>query len=254
MTTTHSILVAKDDRVNAYSLERNSRIHRQYLAKKEMLQLLKITRRNVAKVKFWGHLINQSNRCEFLIAEERIQGYRLINMTRDNRVPIKSALYVALLVLETLHSLHRQGIFHEALVAENIILHDEGVYLTSTQIPNILKLIIGNSGGAIGFFPSDYAIPNDALLLGTRCYTEDIYRVGVLLYYMLSGRRPFASDLRTNPLFLGDENDMISLSSITNLDNRIIGIVQKAMHSNPKKRYQNVVEMHMDILSLKDYI
>jgi serine/threonine protein kinase len=140
------------------------------------------------------------------IAMEMVEGESLRSRLDRGRMSITETLAIAGSVAAALDHAHEQGICHHDLKPENVLLAPAAGNIQVKVVDFGLAghLEAGDpvpapgesTGGAVAGTP-EYMAPE--LLTGTRAgAAADIYALGVLIYEMLAGRRPFdgsASDL-----------------------------------------------------------
>lgn len=105
---------------------------------------------------------------------------------------IADALAIAVQIARGLHAAHRAGIVHRDLKPANaIILPDGGVRILDFGVARVGDVTLTKSHGALGTV--FYMAPEQVLgeQLDGRA---DLWALGVLLYEMLAGRRPFEGE------------------------------------------------------------
>jgi serine/threonine-protein kinase len=108
-------------------------------------------------------------------------------------VPWESAVAVALQILEALDYAHRRGVLHRDIKPENIVIDREGTV-------KVMDFGIAHALGAARLTRERVVIgtleymPPERILNREMDQRSDLYAVGVLLFEMLCGRLPFASD------------------------------------------------------------
>lgn len=134
-------------------------------------------------------------------------------------------------ILAGLSHLHSKGIIHRDLKPANILLQGDVPRLTDFGLARLIKAS-GHSYG-VGGTPA-YMAPE--AWDGYRSESSDIWSVGVILYEMLAGTRPFGQTELT-PLFRAiSSSEPAPLPSSIPLD--IVRVVQKALEKSPANRYQ----------------
>lgn len=145
---------------------------------------------------------------------------------------------------------HAKNVIHRDLKPSNVLLDDDGgAYLTDFGIARILSSDgSGNTittQGVVGT-PS-YMSPEQAqgLVLDGR---SDVYALGVMLFEMATGRRPFVSDtpytiavmqVTTAPPSARSVNPKVTVS--------VEQVIYKALKKKPDERYQNSAELAADL-------
>jgi eukaryotic-like serine/threonine-protein kinase len=110
-------------------------------------------------------------------------------IARDGRLPIADALIFARQMAGGLHAAHRAGITHRDLKPANvIILPDGGVKILDFGIARVSDATLSAAHAMLGTVP--YMAPEQ--VRGEEVDARvDLWALGVLLYEMLTGRRPF---------------------------------------------------------------
>lgn len=148
---------------------------------------------------------------------------------------------------DALEYLHQHGIVHRDLKPSHIMMTRDAA---GKVAPIIIDFLFCKLRGQDGTFNDELDQPDE--LIGTplfmspeQCYASeisertDIYGLGCLMYFALTGRPPFN---------FGDSADVIEMhkSSTPCTDNLPAGwstIVLTAMQKDPKRRYQSMLEM-----------
>ncbi|HUS28139.1 MAG TPA: serine/threonine-protein kinase [Kofleriaceae bacterium] len=131
------------------------------------------------------------------IAMELLQGDTLLGLFRSNgRLPWQKVFAYGIQVCSALDEAHRLGIIHRDLKPANIFVSDGDVVkvldfgiakiLSSSDIPNPQELTI--MGTAVGTL--EYMAP-EQLMGGRADGRTDIYTLGVVMYELITGHRPF---------------------------------------------------------------
>jgi hypothetical protein len=128
------------------------------------------------------------------IALELVEGEDLRDRMARGSLELAEAVRIATLMLHGLQEAHSQGIVHRDINPENILLTSAGaVKLADFGLARELRSpCVTADGGVLG--TAHYGAPE--LLAGLSAdHRSDLYSVGVVLYELVTGRRPFeASD------------------------------------------------------------
>lgn len=149
-------------------------------------------------------------------------------------LPPERACEVALHVLDALAYAHAQGIVHRDIKPQNILVDDSGrVKVTDFGLARLV---------AQG--PSGWTVTTAGRLLGTPAYMApealsgappdprmDVFSVGVLLYEMVTGRRP-----------IGD---------FPSLEGPMGSVVRRALAPEPERRYASAGEMRGELAAAR---
>jgi serine/threonine protein kinase len=205
------------------------------------------------------------------LAMEYVQGTALVHDCDERRLTIRERLRVFLQVLEAVQFAHAGLVIHRDLKPSNILVTPQGrVVLLDFGIGKLLTegtaQVMQLTDLAARALTPDYASPEQigGQALGT---ASDIYSLGVILYELLTGRRPYrprrASPAALEEAILSDDLRRPSLcrpsaeaaaarnSSTRALVRALAGdldtIVLKALERAPLERYASVTAFAQDI-------
>lgn len=130
----------------------------------------------------------------YYIVMEYLEGENLRErLQRQGAIALKEAVDITLQVLSALEHAHRNGVVHRDIKPENIHLLPDGlVKLTDFGIARIVFEPNITIDGQIFGTPS-YMSP-EQIEGGEIDHRTDIFSVGVVLYEMLTGRKPFTGE------------------------------------------------------------
>ncbi|MDW8105041.1 MAG: protein kinase, partial [Armatimonadota bacterium] len=178
------------------------------------------------------------------IVMEYLEGENLRErLQRQGAIPLKEAVDIALQVLGALEHAHRMGVVHRDIKPENIHLLPDGlVKLTDFGIARIV------------FEPN---ITLDGQIFGTPSYMSpeqiegkeidprtDIFSVGVVLYEMLTGRKPFTGDSIVTITYNIMHKEPTPPPGVPYGVERVL---MRAMAKRPIDRYSSAREMAEDL-------
>lgn len=165
------------------------------------------------------------------IAMEFIQGVSLKQFLHTRSLSLKRLLDVLLQISYALLHLHTHGIIHRDLKPENILITENGqIKLIDFGISRFAEQknpLKEGRGGIVGT-PS-YMSPEQRKDPSHVSFNTDIYSLGVIAYELLVGKLSFG-------------NLQLDL-----LPMHIRPIIAKAVEKDPKKRYQDVVDLISDL-------
>src|SRR6202789_3169003 len=187
------------------------------------------------------------------IVMEFVGGRSLDNLLsqHDHKLPVEIALQLTLELAEALDCAHGQGVVHRDLKPANILLTDDG----HAKIADfgIAKLNLANhtlAGRALG--TPAYMSP-EQLNGETVDGRSDLFSLGVVLYTVLTGYRPFQGNSALTVSFKVVNRDPIPASILeTGLPAGRDYIIARAMAKDPAERYQRGMEMVLDIQELRE--
>jgi serine/threonine protein kinase len=153
------------------------------------------------------------------------------------------ALDIAVQVCDALGFAHEKGILHCDVKPHNILVQQDGkVKVTDFGIARALQPDVPGQEGKLWGTPY-YAAPE--LLLGNKLTpASDVYSVGVLLYEMLCGRRPFEGQSAAE---IGRQHVLNAPPPIEQYNPRIPRylrqVIDRALAKDPALRYRNAAEL-----------
>ncbi|MEN6521472.1 MAG: serine/threonine-protein kinase [Armatimonadota bacterium] len=186
----------------------------------------------------------------FYIAMELLGGQTLREVIQmRGALPVKEAVDIALQLCNALAWAHQNNVVHRDVKPENVqILPGGHVKLTDFGIARIM---------------SEPSITVDGQVFGTPSYMSpeqvsgkqidgrsDIFALGVVLYEMLAGQKPFSGDTVVTITY----NIMNSEPAAPpGMPPYLVGIVRKAMAKDPNMRFQTIEEMANELKNEPPY-
>jgi tRNA A-37 threonylcarbamoyl transferase component Bud32 len=168
-----------------------------------------------------------------------------------HKLPVEAALQLTLELAEALDCAHGQGVVHRDLKPANILLTEDG----HAKIADfgVAKLNLSThtlAGRALG--TPAYMSPEQ--LNGENVDgRSDLFSLGVVLYTVLTGYRPFQGNSAITVSFKVVNRDPIAATLLnTELSPGLDYIIERAMAKDPAERYQRGMEMVLDIQELRD--
>ncbi len=159
-------------------------------------------------------------------------------------------------------SLHSNKIIHQNICPENIFAlpQPNGIcqikLLASGIIPNISSAL--DIGGGSEFKPL-FAFTSPGILQGKETKQqisekEDIYALGGVLYFYLSGQRPWQKYRTLFDIITACKNGEKSLleEDFANIADNLKSVIIKATQLNPQDRYHNIAELIADLEACRD--
>ena len=168
----------------------------------------------------------------------------------DNKLPPEIALQVALELAEALDCAHGQGVVHRDLKPANILVTGDGHVKIADF--GVAKLNLANHtlGGRVLGTPA-YMSPEQ---LGGEGVDgrSDLFSLGVVLYTVLTGYRPFQGNSARTVAFKVVNRDPVPATILdTGLPPGLDYIIMRAIAKDPSQRYQRGMEMVLDIQNLQ---
>lgn len=168
----------------------------------------------------------------------------------DHKLAVEKALQLTLELAEALDCAHGQGVVHRDLKPANILLTPDG----HAKIADfgIAKLNLANqtlAGRALGTpaYMSPEQLNGDPV-----DGRSDLFSLGVVLYTILTGYRPFQGNSAVTVSFKVVNREPIAATLLdTELPPGLDYIIARAMAKDPAERYQRGMELVFDIQELR---
>ena len=181
------------------------------------------------------------------IAMELVEGESLATILARGPVPPRETVRIICDVAEALLEAHEKGIEHRDVKPDNIIVAKRSVKVLDFGIakqtnPGSIDSQTLTQGGMIVGTPF-YMSPEQAL--GKQVDSRsDIFSLGVVMYEMLAGRRPFDGDSVTETMMNIIMNEPPDLASISPaLPRGLADVVRRTLQKKPEARYESAGEM-----------
>jgi WD40 repeat protein/serine/threonine protein kinase len=155
-------------------------------------------------------------------------------------MPWQDAVRLLIPIAEALEYAHEQKIIHRDIKPSNILLMQKGQpMLTDFGIAKMLEVedAATLTGTGVGVGTPEYMAPEQ--WTGSATAQSDIYSLGVVLYEMLTGRKPYTADTPAAILLKQATEPLPRPSAhVRDLPDSIEKILLKALARNPKDRYK----------------
>ena len=189
---------------------------------------------------------------------EYVEGVDLLSWCASRNLSIRDRLALFRRVCEAVQFAHQHLVVHRDLKPTNILVTPEGdPKLLDFGIAKLLSPVEPGgeeTGTLVRLMTPDFASPEQ--LLGRRITTAaDVYSLGVVLYELLTGQRPYSLEGRSpaevERLVVETPPDRPSAAAPPRLKKGLRGdldkIVLKALEKDPTRRYATAAELSDDL-------
>lgn len=185
------------------------------------------------------------------MAMEYVGGGSLRDMIDADKLSVSQVTSLAAQISEGLARAHQSGIVHRDIKPQNILIDADGrPRICDFGLAKLRReVMLTQTGTTLGTIA--YMSPEQAR--GEQVdHRADIWSLGVVIYEMLTGQRPFKGDHDQAVIYAILNNQPESIAGIRpDAPGALVRIFDKAMAKSPYERYQDVVEMVSELRSLK---
>jgi serine/threonine-protein kinase len=187
------------------------------------------------------------------IVMEFVKGPSLERLLSEqgHTLPLEQALQLTLELAEALDCAHGQGVVHRDLKPANILITEDGrAKIADFGIAklNLANLTLGGRTLGTPAYMSPEQLNGDEV-----DGRSDLFSLGVILYTVLTGYRPFQGNSAMTVSFKVVNKEPVPASVLdTDLPPGLDYIISRAMAKDPAQRYQRGMEMVLDIQELRE--
>jgi tRNA A-37 threonylcarbamoyl transferase component Bud32 len=183
------------------------------------------------------------------IAMELLDGHDLTKYChKENLLPLPEVIRIVSCVATALNYAHASGVVHRDIKPANImVLNNREVKVTDFGISRVMDASKTQTGIVLGT-PS-YMSPEQ--IAGQKVDgRSDLFSLGVVLYELLSGTKPFIADNLATLMYNITSGTPLSIKEIIpTIPDKVAAIAEKLLAKDPAERYQTGIEL-MDDLEL----
>ena len=213
------------------------------------------------------HDYGESERGDLFMAMEYLAGSSLSYLlAKSGRLPVSRALRITLQVARALRVAHKAGVVHRDLKPANIMLleHDDDAQDFVKVVDfGLAKLFEGGpQGGAIELTRAGTMLGSPRYMAPEQIRNRDIdprtdiYSLGVILFYMLTGRPPFMGDNATDILaqHLRDPvPPMAEVAGDLEVPHELEEVVRRCLGKDAADRYPTVDALIADLKAVHSH-
>ncbi len=189
------------------------------------------------------------------IAMELVKGHDLEDLLRRRALSRREGLEVLAQVCDGLAYAHQNRIVHRDIKPANVRVGRDGDRLHA-KVMDFGVARIGDSGmtatgmvmGTVSYMAPEY------IRTGSPDPRSDLFAVGVMLYELLSGRKPFSGDTTPTILYkiVNEPPDPLDLAEDLGISPAIRAVLDRALDKDPERRYPNAEELARALRAAKD--
>jgi len=162
-------------------------------------------------------------------------------------LPLDAKLDIISQLCDALHYAHEQGVVHRDVKPANVFLLTDGtVKLLDFGIAKMTTSTLTRQGDVLG--SASYMSPEQVRGSDTVDGRADIFSVGVVLYELLTGRKPFDADQPTATIVKILNEDPTPIESLApELPAQLVAAVNRALAKDPDDRFATAGELSKEL-------
>jgi serine/threonine protein kinase len=192
------------------------------------------------------HEIGQWNETHFIVTEF-VEGKTLRERMQAAPLPLSEVLEIGIQVASALGAAHAAGIIHRDIKPANIMVRADGYVkvldfglakLTASSSAERDRTDPGHVMGTVGYMSPEQALGKSL------DHRTDIFSLGVVLYEMATGTRPFDGD---SDAAVYDAILHKTPPRSQKLSHSLDGVIRHALEKEPAARYETASELREDL-------
>ena len=207
---------------------------------REAKSLAHLTHPNIVKVLDFGEYEGQP-----YLVMPYLPGGTLKQLLHGKPMPWREAVRLLFPIARSLDYAHKRSIIHRDVKPSNILITESGEpMLTDFGVAKIIDeeatMDLTGTSAAVG--TPDYMAPEQTTSKTTD-HRADIYALGIVLYEMVAGRKPYQADTPLAVLFKHASEPLPRPSQFAGgIPDQVEKILLKALAKKPADRYQSMAE------------
>jgi serine/threonine protein kinase/tetratricopeptide (TPR) repeat protein len=203
------------------------------------------------------------------ITMELVEGKSLAELIPPGGLSLSQVFDVAVPLADALAAAHKKGVTHRDLKPGNVMVTDEGrVKVLDFGLAKLTETAPADEGEESHLPTATAAVTGEGKILGTVAYMSpeqaegkpvdtrsDVFSLGVVLYEMSTGHRPFHGDTPVSTItsILRDTPPPVGELKPT-LPRHLGRVIQRCMAKQPDRRYQAALDVRNELEGLKGEI
>lgn len=209
------------------------------------------------------HAVEEADETHFLVMEF-VEGKTLSTLLPSKGFPLGQLLTLAIPLADAVAAAHDKNITHRDLKPANVMVGTDGrVKVLDFGLAKLRDSVTAAESSLTALGPRP--LTGEGRIVGTVSYMSpeqaqgqpvdhrsDIFSLGVMLYEMSTGERPFKGDSTVSTLssILRDTPDMVS-ETRPELPRELARIIRRALMKDPERRYQSAKDLRNELEEVK---
>ncbi len=192
------------------------------------------------------HEIDQTEKGQIFICMAYYEGEPLNKKIEKGSLKLEEALAITLQIAQGLAKAHRQGIVHRDIKSGNVVITEDGV--AKIVDFGLAKLLGKNATAKTKTVGTPNYISPEQLRGEVVDHRADLWSLGVVLYEMLTGHKPFKGEYEQAVMYAVLNETPAPVSSLRKeVPFALDSVVAKCLQKNPAGRYQKAEDLIEDL-------
>jgi len=191
---------------------------------------------------------------QVFIAMAFVEGRSLRHRIADGPLELPEAVDIAIQIAEGLAAAHEKGIAHRDVKPDNVMITPRGR-------AKVMDFGLAKSCGDVALTSTDSTVGTVAYMSPEQSRSEDVdhrtdlWSLGVVLYEMVTGCRPFRGDYDQAVVYsILNEEPQPAVELRSGLPDELSRVIAKALTKDPGRRYQTSDELLTDLRALRSQL
>ena len=193
---------------------------------------------------------------------ELVEGRTLDALIPPAGLPLERLLTYAIPLADAVGAAHQRGITHRDLKPGNVMISEEG----RVKVLDFGLAKLKESAATLAASLPTQQLTGEGRIVGTVAYMSpeqaegrpveprsDVFSLGVMLFEMATGERPFKGDTQVSLLSSIIKDTPASVTDLrSELPRDLARIVRRCLNKDPEDRYQSAKDLRNDLRALKE--
>ncbi len=200
------------------------------------------------------------------ITMEHVTGKPLSHFIPTGGMATSDVFKIAIPLADAIYGAHKQGIAHRDLKPDNVMIDDDGrVKVLDFGLAKMVEAEFANPDAGATMAVGEL-VTGEGRILGTPAYMSpeqaesktvdhrtDIFSLGIMLFEMVTGQRPFKGDTKMSTLtsVLRDQPPAVTELK-AGIPNHLGRVVQRCLAKDPDRRYQTALDVRNELETVRD--